>query len=99
MREYKEFKKPSDKKLMRLFINCPDYVRRVVITDNQIRIIKAIRNSGENSITTKMLSVMWGISLQSASAQLTKLWQRGYLTRCEIIDQTGGIIYRYKSII
>jgi len=42
------------------------------------------------------VSLWFDISLQNASTQLRKLHQKGYLSRMEITDPTGGTIFKYN---
>jgi len=90
---------PNDKKLMKRFIDCPDCVRRVVITDNQVAIVRWIIAHEESDITARMLSDDKGITIQSASKKLSHLWKAGYLRRETGFDLSGGVMYRYRLAI
>lgn len=81
---------------MEASVNDPSYIRNLVITANQSKILKSIKK--QDSVDSNWLSGT-GISLQSASAQLTKLFKKGYLSRKEVRDPTGGFKYVYKSMI
>ena len=82
------------KLLMKRFLMDPDAYRSVVITDNQINIIKWI---GQKWATSREYADYKKKSIQLASSQLHKLWLRGYLIRRETIDPSGGIAYEYKE--
>ena len=99
MADYNLYARPNDKALMKLFLGCPDYVRRVVITDHQIDIINWLSSFSPAPCTARQLANRYATSIQSASAQLTKLWHRGYLERKEARDPTGGIYYLYRASI
>lgn len=88
-----------DKKIMKSFIEMPEQFRKIVISDSQISIVRAVQSCGYPSMTSRDLSRYKGISVQSATQRLKRLWELGYLTREERIDGTGGIIYRYSSAL
>lgn len=93
MSDYRTFK-TIDKSLCGVFLNAPGQYKSVIITDNQIDILKQIQ--ANMCYSTKRLASSRGLSVQSASAQLVKLWKTGYLKRRESNDATGGIIYLYQ---
>ena len=88
-----------DKKLMKLALDCPDLMKKYHLTDCQANIVKFARDSGYGSITARELADRRGISVQSASGQLNSLWHRGWLKREERAATTGGIEYRYSSVV
>ena len=89
----------NDRKLMELFLNCPDTVRRICITDNQIKIINLINKNPGSCMRAKELMYIKGTTIQNASTQLVKLWKVGYLTRTEVVQESGGLEYVYESVI
>lgn len=89
----------SDNPLRRAFIDNPERVRRLILTENQSDLVRSIRADGNMCVTSRRMADEQGKSVQSISAQLTKLWYRGYLERRESIDDTGGIIYLYRAAI
>ncbi len=86
-----------DKKLMKLFLECPNYVREVVITDHQIGLINEIQDWGEAD--ARELADHKNCSIQNASSQLKRLWEKKYLTREEVVSKSGGVEYRYRCAI
>lgn len=48
--------------------------------------------------TTSKISESTGISVQSVGARLSRLRQKGYLTREEVPQESGGYEYRYSNI-
>jgi len=86
-----------EKKLKRLIVTNPSLVRDAMLTEDQA--VKMIMEYEYPTIGTKELAELRGISIQNASAQLSKLWRKGYLNRAERICESGGIIYRYSSAI
>ena len=91
----------TDKKLMKLFLDCPNYIRQVVISDHQISVINSIREHNESlfGLNTRTIANLNNTSIQSMSTQLNKLWKTGYLSRKERIVESGGIEYLYRSVI
>lgn len=86
----------NDKALMRLFIECPETVRNLILTDSQIAFVEHIRDCGYPNVSAAELAERSGKSVQNISTQLSKLWRRGWLTRKQYTDETGGIYYRYS---
>ena len=88
-----------DKKIMKAYLDMPEQFRKIVISDSQISIVRAVQRCGYPTMTSRELSNYKGISVQSATQRLKRLWELGYLSREERIDDTGGIIYRYSSAL
>lgn len=88
-----------DKQLIQRFLESPDSIRNLVITNNQVAIVKHVRDCGLPNICARELAELKNISVQNASIQLSKLWLRGWLTRHQLTDETGGIYYRYSAAI
>lgn len=88
-----------DKKLMRLFLDCPDYLKRVIISEPQIEVVRFVKDCGFGSATARELADHLDISVQGASGRLNKLWSRGWLKREERAAETGGIEHRYSSVV
>jgi len=88
-----------DKKLMKLVLDCPNYIKEVMLSEHQREIVNMVRNHGYPTMTARELADYTFIVIQAASTQLNNLWRRGYLSREERVAESGGIEYRYKSII
>ena len=86
-----------DKKLMKLFIDCPNYIREIVLNDYQLEIVRAIRDRG--TMTARQLAARKDITIQSASTQLATLYRRKYLKRKGFNSESGGIEYEYESVV
>lgn len=71
------------------------FFKQFTLTDNQLSIIKYIKELGDIGLSAREYSDYSGKSIQSISQQLTRLWQKGYLSRCDRVDSTGGIYRRY----
>ncbi|MCP5019840.1 MAG: winged helix-turn-helix domain-containing protein [Ketobacter sp.] len=84
---------------MRAYIAMPDLFRKIVITDNQIAIVRRVQTHDYPTITSRELAQLEGISVQSATIRLRRLWEIGYLTREERIASTGGIIFHYGAAV
>ena len=85
-----------DKKLMKLFLECPNVVREVVLSDMQIALVKHIKGSDYGWIEAKQLAEMEGCSIQNASTRLAVLCRKKYLTRVGFAAKSGGTEYRYS---
>lgn len=71
----------------------PELVRCLIVTQNQIKIIKYI-NTKLGAVSLDV-SVRFKISIQSASTILATLYKKGYLTRKEKVHISGGIQFIY----
>lgn len=89
----------NPKQLMKLFLECPDTIRNVVISDNQAATVRYIRDCGYPNVSAREIADEKDITIQSASVLLATLWRRGWLKRMQYADSTGGIYYRYSSIV
>jgi len=84
-------------KLRKTFLNNPQKVRGILLTDYQMSILDLISNNEGDSDSKWLMSVL-SISITNATTQLRKLWEKGYLTRVETKDPTGGILYKYSTV-
>ncbi len=82
--------------MCKLFIAAPNTYRGAIITDHCIRILELITLSEYEMVDSRWLSELSGKSIQNSSAVLVSLWKKGYLSRVERIDTSGGIIYKYQ---
>ena len=85
----------SNQDIMRLYITQLDMVKNLSITTQQLGIIKYARDSG-HGITASELAGLQKITLQNASVQLTRLWNKGYLKRSKKACDTGGHFFHYE---
>jgi predicted transcriptional regulator len=67
--------------------------RDAALTSNQIQIMKMIIQEG--CMMTRHLMEIKSTSPQNASGMLQKLFHKGYLHRCEVVAETGGIEHQY----
>ena len=79
--------------LMKVCMTNPSFIRKYVLTDAQIDVVKGTRCGLGTSIA---LAAYKDISIQSASGRLQKLYKLGYLKRTAQPDPSGGIYYRYR---
>ncbi len=66
-----------------------------VLSSHQYRILKHIRKVGE--VSSAYISEVYDTSVQSASVKLRILWDKGYLWRRGIRQESGGNEYLYKA--
>lgn len=71
----------------------PEFMRNIRLTEGEIKILDIVKSS--NRITAPELAHAISVSLQNAGAKLKKLFDKGYLSREQEADPTGGIIYIY----
>lgn len=83
--------------LMRLYLKNRDEYKRFTISKRQVDIVNYVIAS------FKCFSVdvaeNFGISVQSASTQLKRLCDIGYLERSELSSESGGIEFEYSCRI
>lgn len=89
----------SDKAFMRRFIETPDSIRSMLISDYQIEMVRLVKDWDYPNITAREVASLVGKELPNVSQQLAKLARMGWLTRKQYTDETGGIYYRYSSAI
>lgn len=73
----------------------PEKLRVLMVTRNQINIIKFISKAPEG-VFSPLISFKFNISIQSASTILATLYKKGYLSRSEKVHPTGGSQYLYS---
>jgi DNA-binding MarR family transcriptional regulator len=83
-----------NKEYMRMYLSIPDMLRKISISDNQISVVNFVKDFG-NGVTSRDLADAREISVQSATQQLCRLSELGYLRRSERVAQSGGKIYFY----
>jgi DNA-binding MarR family transcriptional regulator len=88
-----------NKKLMKLFLENPSTVREAILSDNQVDILKFIRDEPTGYIYARDLADVDCCSIQLASTMLGRLYRKGYLKRTERVAETGGIEYKYSNAI
>lgn len=80
--------------LMRMSLNHYEILKELSISKRQFELIHLLNG---NYKTSKNIADKYSICVQNASQQLSNLYKKGYLIREEVIDVTGGYIYRYTS--
>lgn len=69
-------------------------IKELMLSDGDILIIDAV-SKGHH--TSSLLSKHLKISVQSASARLSRLADKGYLTKKTVLHSTGGLINEYSA--
>lgn len=72
-------------------------IKELMLTHRQVDIINFTRKRGVT--TSSEISEFYGISIQNASVQLKKLFEKGYLRCAETTAKSGGIINVYRSVL
>ena len=88
----------KDKKLMRLIIDCPNFVKEKMLSDDQRYLFSEVECQPDG-VTSAFISDLLDISIQSASGRLVVLFKKKYLKRTERIAESGGIEYVYECAI
>lgn len=73
-----------------------DYIRGLLLNQQQIWLVRLVDR--EKQITAAGLSSLMDISLQNASAKLSRLYRAGYIQRDMVAADSGGIEYVYKPL-
>lgn len=86
------------KEFRRLMIDYPSKVRRVVLTDQQIKLFKFVERHGV-PVTSGDVAVWFDISVATASRRLLKLKKGGYLKANRTHTWQGSSAWRYEVAI
>lgn len=87
-----------DKTLIRQMVMAShgDAIRELLLTENDIKTVTLV---GHKGMTTREVADFYECSIQMATNTLKRLYFRGYLTRYEANDPTGGIYHFYKRAV
>lgn len=82
--------------LRKMFVEFPERVREIALTDGELKAVKFLRNFNRfDPLTTKKLSNALEITTQHASAYLSSLHRKGYTERRQVVSESGG--YEYEN--
>ena len=84
----------KDIELMKVSFNNYAKLRALSISKRQFEIISTLNGK---FATSRDISEYYDICVQNASQQLKNLFSKGYLTRTEIEDKTGGYLFEYTA--
>ena len=94
----------NNKNLRKIIYENNRIIRPLLLSRQQAKIMN-LANVFSGGITSASLSEFTDdlsrhhtISIQNASTQLRKLYDKGYLIREKLPNKSGGFEYRYKSI-
>ena len=94
----------NDKNLRKVIFENNEIIGQLLLSKQQVRIMYLATEFG-GGITSSSLSEFTDglimhhtISLQNASTQLRKLYDKGYLIREKLPNKSGGFEFNYKSI-
>lgn len=73
-----------------------DYIRGLLLNEQQIWLVGLVAR--EKQITAAGLSSLMDISIQNASARLSRLYRAGYIQRDMVSADSGGIEFVYKPV-
>lgn len=80
---------------MRLCLSHQQSVRNLMVTEHQTCVLNEVWRKSIAGMNSSELAEIMGISIFSSSVVLTKLFRKGYLTRSEYVQPSGGIQYKY----
>jgi predicted transcriptional regulator len=80
--------------LMKISINNYVRLRELSISKRQFELIQYLHGK---KATSRDIADQYDICVQNASQQLKNLFSKGYLTREEINDKTGGYLFEYTT--
>lgn len=84
----------------RLMLDHPEIVRAAVLTPNELKAAQLVRGSCFQDPTyCRTVADHFDWSIQQASVVMARLIRAGYVERRKGICPTGGIEYRYWSVI
>jgi DNA-binding MarR family transcriptional regulator len=83
----------KSKEIMRLVISDTALVRDLLISEANVEWLRYI--GSKKGAMTYQIAKDFGISIQSASTRLKRLYATGYLTRNQLTAEAGGIEYIY----
>ena len=69
-------------------------IKDLSLSTRQVELISYLKRC---QATSRDIADMYGICVQNASQQLNNLFRKGYLTRDELIDETGGYLFEYTT--
>lgn len=78
-------------------VECPDIVRKAILSDVQIELFKYIEKAGK--VYSREIAEEYSWSVQNATMKLRKLYEAGYLKRIGVAQESGGIEYQYYSAL
>ena len=84
----------SDLEVMKIAFNNYEKLRELSISKRQFKLIHHLNGL---SATSRDVANHYDICVQNASQQLKNLFTKGYLTRVEIDDKTGGYLFEYTT--
>jgi predicted DNA-binding transcriptional regulator len=69
-------------------------VKELSLSKRQVELIGYLKFS---KATSRDIADKYDICVQNSSQQLNNLFRKGYLTRVEIEDKTGGYLFEYTA--
>lgn len=85
-----------DNNLRNFILKNRDEVKKIILTNNQIKIFRLVQDFDGGYITYSELSKIMGITIHAASMNLNRLYKAGYLKRRKATSLTGHKVYLYR---
>jgi predicted transcriptional regulator len=87
-------KRLSEIVLRRLIYSNYVKLKELSLSKRQVELITYLK---DGKATSRDIADKYEICVQNASQQLNNLFRKGYLTRIEVEDKTGGYIFEYRA--
>jgi len=84
----------DERERLRFLLDHCDFIKEHGLSHRQKEVVSLARAGG--TLDSIRLSDIFSISIQSASQTLTAIWRKGFLTREDIGDKSGGSLYVYR---
>lgn len=86
----------DEKKIRRLYLQNRKAIEDMALSQRQHQLLASIRCEG--AMTARQVAKLEKVSIQNASCKLTALYRKGWLTRDDVGDPTGGKMFVYKCV-
>lgn len=80
--------------IMRLALDFPKTFEKARLSERQRQIVKYFRDGRPHF--SQDIAETFDLTIQNATSQLRKLYDKDYLIRKELADETGGRIFEYR---
>lgn len=89
----------QSKTLMKLMTECPGLVRKAYLNETQLALFQLVKTleGNDSGVSARQIANRLGISVHSASTQLYRLFNKGYLSRQKNTHPSGGREFIYQT--
>ena len=76
-----------------MMVEHAEQMRKLSLTDSEVALIRTIESQA--TVTGSQIANWKSITAANASAKLKRLYDKGYLSRDQKTDPSGGLFYEY----